>query len=438
MKKKDIKKAIDSKKKKKTLPPEKKTINKKKEQEKKKAIKKEKKNIKELTPVIENKTKEQEVMVEKQEKEETIEKIEVLPFKERMIKRLIKVAIFFGCAIFLIGLFYVLTEYKPKGKQNVTVEGEGYYSLNFDEPFTIMTWNIGYGALGDNADYFKENGKMVQTADRNRINRNLNNIRNRIDEIRPNIILLQEVDISSKRAKHVDEYSLFKHHLNNYSTAYATNYKVSYLLYPLTDTVGNVHSGIATLSKYTMESAERIQLPSSYIWPTSMVNYKRCMLVSYVPIKDSEKKLVLINVNLDTYKKEEKRVKQIKKLIQIMEKEKKKGNYVIVGGDFNQTFSNVNIKKYPIGDNVWKPGKLDISAFSEDWQLLMDTENPSRRSLDKPYESADKEKFQYYVVDGYIVSKNIEVQSIQTQNFEFESTNHNPVLMKISLKKESE
>lgn len=29
---------------------------------------------------------------------------------------------------------------------------------------SMMTWNIGYGALGDNADFFMDGGKMVNTA----------------------------------------------------------------------------------------------------------------------------------------------------------------------------------------------------------------------------------------------------------------------------------
>ena len=442
MKKKDIVNVVDPKKRKsKAQQEKKKTTSKKKEQEKKKTIKKEKKLEKQKKDNIKKETKQGIEKTEiKKEDKETVEEIEVeqLPLKKRIIKFIIKIGILFIGIIILITVFYALTEYKPEAKQAAVVEGEGYYTLNVEEPFTIMTWNIGYGALGDNADFFMDHGKMVQTADRNRINRNLYNIRARIDEVRPNIIFLQEVDISSTRAKHVDEYSLFKHHLNNYSTAYATNHKVLYLLYPLTNPIGNVHSGIATLSKYTIESANRIQLPSPYIWPISMVNFKRCALVSYVPIKDSDKKLVLMNVHLDAYTSDKHKEEQTKKLIKIMEQEKKKGNYVIVGGDFNQTFSNINIKKYPIGDNVWKPGKIDISMFNEEWQLLMDTETPSARSLDQPYENADKEKFQYYVIDGYIVSNNIEVQSIKTQDYEFTSTDHNPVLMKISLKKESE
>ena len=43
------------------------------------------------------------------------------------------------------------------------------------------------------------------------------------------------------------------------------------------------------------------------------------------------------------------------------------------------------------------------------------------------------EKFQYYIIDGFIVSNNIGVNSLATQDYQFKSSNHNPVLMNVTL-----
>ena len=64
----------------------------------------------------------------------------------------------------------------------------------------------------------------------------------------------------------------------------------------------------------------------------------------------------------------------------------------------------------------------------------MDTKTPSCRSLDKPLETLDTNKFQFYIIDGFIVSSNVEVTSLETKQMGFENTDHNPVVLKFKLK----
>ena len=123
-----------------------------------------------------------------------------------------------------------------------------------------------------------------------------------------------------------------------------------------------------------------------------------------------------------------------RKLMEIMEEEAENGNYVIAGGDFNQSFSNTDISAYPLQEGKWAPGSIDTADFSDGWQCAMDSTVPTCRSLDQPLEGADKSTFQYYVIDGFIVSSNIEIRSLKTQDLGFVYTDHNPVLMECALK----
>ena len=66
----------------------------------------------------------------------------------------------------------------------------------------------------------------------------------------------------------------------------------------------------------------------------------------------------------------------------------------------------------------------------------MDNSVPSCRSLDRPLSDApDKTPagFQYYVIDGFIVSDNIRVKSVETRDYGFKATDHNPVVMTFAL-----
>ena len=71
-----------------------------------------------------------------------------------------------------------------------------------------------------------------------------------------------------------------------------------------------------------------------------------------------------------------------------------------------------------------------------DWQFLMDASAPSCRSLRTPLEGADPDpsKFQYYLIDGFIVSGNLQADYLQTVDYGFVNTDHNPVMLQVTLR----
>ena len=59
---------------------------------------------------------------------------------------------------------------------------------------------------------------------------------------------------------------------------------------------------------------------------------------------------------------------------------------------------------------------------------------PSCRLLNQPYNPADAENTQYYVIDGFILSPNIELLQVEGVNLDFADSDHNPVLISVKLK----
>ncbi len=337
-------------------------------------------------------------------------------------------------AILAVGLFGVLcaTEYKPADREALTVESQSSRTLQIGKTLTLMTWNLGYGALGDNADFFMDGGKSVNTADLPRVLSNMAYIRGAVGDADPDILLLQETDRRSFRSHFVDQYAVFRDSMSGTVSAFANNLKVVFLPYPIPP-IGKVDSGIATFSRYSVTSAERVQLPVPFSWPVSMVNLKRCLLVSRLPVEGTDAELVLVNLHLEAYDDGEGKIEQTKMLVRLLEEEAAKGNYVIAGGDFNQIFSSEDKTPFRTRPGLWAPGEIDVSAFGEGWQFLMDEAVPTCRSLDQPYAGADRDSFQYYLIDGFIVSENIVVESLETRDCGFRASDHNPVLLRVTL-----
>ena len=330
--------------------------------------------------------------------------------------------------------FMSINEYKPADVEKLTAEGTAAETYKPGDQLTVMTWNIGYGALGDNADFFMDGGEMVKSATKERVEQNLNGIAEGIQMMEPDVVLLQEVDVNSSRSYKIDELQFLREKFKGYESSYAINYKAAFVPYPVPP-LGKIDAGLATFETSKASAIERVQLPISFSWPVSTVNLKRCLMLNHIPLKGTDKELVVCNLHLEAYDSGEGKIAQTKMLEELLTEEAAKGNYVIAAGDFNQIFSTADQEAYPLQEGTWHPGEIDVNSIDGDWSFLMDEKTPSCRSLDMPYADADHDNFQYYLIDGFIVSGNIGVDEFRTVDFDFENSDHNPVVLRCTLEK---
>lgn len=347
----------------------------------------------------------------------------------------LSLAIVILLVIFCIFLLIVsILEYKPKDIEiSETHISEDYDELKLDEKIRILTFNIGYAGLDETQDFFMDGGKSVMPDDKSIVENNLEKIIDIIGEINSDINFLQEVDVKSKRSYGIDEKS--KIAKLNKAYTFAPNFKTTYVPIPLRSPIGKVHSGIMTTSKFSLENNSRISLPVPFKWPVSMFNLKRCLLVSDV-YTESGKKLVLVNLHLEAYDDTGGREEQTKVLLKILHDEYEKGNYVIAGGDWNQLLvkedENIFRQKNP---ELWNPPTIDFKSLEIEsgWKLLSDLTLPTSRVNNQPYDEKSYNT-QHYIIDGFLVSPNIEVNYVKTYDKKFKYSDHNPVEIEVILK----
>jgi endonuclease/exonuclease/phosphatase family metal-dependent hydrolase len=141
-----------------------------------------------------------------------------------------------------------------------------------------------------------------------------------------------------------------------------------------------------------------------------------------------------VNLHLEAYDSGGGREAQTKALMEFLVREYEKGNYCIAGGDFNQTFPGFDENRFPLRKKEYfVPGILSPSLLNPRWRFAADLETPSARLLDKPY-SGRPEDTQFYIIDGFILSPNVELLSVQTIDLNFKYSDHNPVEIKVKLK----
>lgn len=355
-----------------------------------------------------------------------------------MLKKTLKILLAIIVVIAIAAIAFVLwlsvNEFKPGDVTDIEITNElntvGLTPVE-GQNVRIMSWNIGYAGLGKGSDFFMDGGSEVAAADASTVNSNLLGIYRTLytnEAHQADIYMLQEVDIDSSRTYGVNESS----YLSMFSTAHALNYSCPFVPFPLPP-IGKVNSGIQISTMFQVDSAERISLPCPFSWPVSAANLKRCMLVERIPVASSDKELVIINLHLEAYDDGEGKIAQTKQLTDFMLAEYEKGNFVIAGGDFNQIFPG-GLEAYPNEHkDLWEPGTIEADMLPDGWTLAYDLDTPSCRLLNQPYNPADTENTQYYVIDGFIVSPNVKLVSVKTQDEGFVYSDHNPVLLEVTL-----
>jgi len=332
----------------------------------------------------------------------------------------------------------MFNEYTPLPEKNLQIDGKAKLE-KVGKELTVLTWNLGYGGLGKDADFFMDGGVSSKPENIAVVNRNIKGILESLSSMESDIYLFQEVDINSGRSFKVSQYEILKNRLTYFEFYFAINFSVYFVPVPVLDPIGKVHSGMLTGSRFKTDKALRLSLPSVDSWPQKLFHLKRCMLVSRHKIKDHENDLVVINVHLSAYDDGMIRNRQMKRVLEYALKEDEKGNAVIVGGDWNQMFPGIKKDQFGIYTTDEKylswAQKIDENWTPKGWKWVFDENVPTVRNNESAYESG---KNFTTVIDGFLVSPGVKVMEVETFDLDFDFSDHNPVVMKVKLFEEKD
>ncbi|MCH2043989.1 MAG: endonuclease/exonuclease/phosphatase family protein [Saprospiraceae bacterium] len=310
---------------------------------------------------------------------------------------------------------------------------------------TFWNWNIGYCGLGkesnfffDNGGFFFSGGKMVRPSQK-LVEKNLKSVQRFIQEnTEADFYLLQEVDRNSKRSYFINQLEAIQGSLPKYNSSFAINFKCPRVPLPVCEpwnVMGKMNSGLATYAAYQADSVARHQFPGEYGWPDRIFHLDRCMAVHRYPTKQADgKELIVINTHNSAYdggvlKKQE--MTYFKKFVL---NEYEKGNYIIVGGDWNQcppeyAFDALAKTKGIATDSSYFPGNIAKDFLPEGWTWAYDNTVATNRKLQDTY----NDKTFVTLIDYYLVSPNVKVLEVKSKDLNFEASDHQPVFLRVEL-----
>lgn len=348
----------------------------------------------------------------------------------RLIKRHIKGIIV--TILSIVTLFFVfswIAEYRPEERETTLYDKIRPEYL--PDTITVVSWNIGYAGLGDNMDFFYDGGLRVRDS-RERTALNLQEIIRVLKNINADLILLQEVDMDSHRSYGIREVDSLQKAFPGHHLSFAYNYKVHWVPIPLKNPIGRVNSGVVTLSRIGPFKTERIQYPSAFSFPVRLFNLKRCMLSSYF-LTASGDTLIVNNTHNTAYDAGGMRDTEMNFLAQELKSSQTPHTQALTGGDWNQYPPGYTPSTEELSNEYFIPQKVDETLFGEKFRFAFDAQTPSLRYLDHVWASTDTPRPCTTLTDFFLLASSIKILSVETLPLEFKWSDHNPVLLKITI-----
>lgn len=282
---------------------------------------------------------------------------------------------------------------------------------------SVTTWNVGYGALGAGADFIADGGTSMRALDAETIALAAEEIGQMAGAFGSQFILLQELANGGALTRGIPVQDVIENNLGVYSTTYWQDLGVSEPL--------RTSHGMGVYGRNLIANVRSEELPQEpgYFF----LNVKRyyAAMVSEVPISGSDRSWILINIHLSAFDKDAGvRRAQIAAVFELAQAEFAKGNYVVIGGDWNMKISASDFPHTTSDENLFWVFDFPNEMLPNGWRFATDDDTPTVRTLHKPYVAGENFTM---IIDGFAYSPNVALRRVSTQDLGFERSDHHPV-----------
>jgi endonuclease/exonuclease/phosphatase family metal-dependent hydrolase len=197
----------------------------------------------------------------------------------------------------------------------------------------VVTWNIRFGIA--RFPFFGDSCGDDVILDDATIENNMASIADSLNAIDADIVLLQEVDVSSKRTGYMDQVQYLLDNTNLNYGCYASMWKADFIF---SDGIGKVDAGNAILSKYKLTDAERIQLRLRTD-QDELIQYfylRRNIVKAKIPaLTQGDKDFYAVDIHATAFATDDTKQRHIDKYVETLAEIHSSGDYFVTGGDLN-------------------------------------------------------------------------------------------------------
>lgn len=315
--------------------------------------------------------------------------------------------------------------YRPAATTEVVPEPGSVESAPATDSLHILSWNIGYASLGAESDFRADGGRSLRAPSRAAVEKNVTAIGEYFRFERPDVVLAQELARASLLTYGVDVLNSVRGKLKESQFAFAPTVQVAGL-----PGLGGLVVGSGVLSRVGIARSTRHELPSRKLRIGVTLQHFN-VLETRIPIAGRTAEWVIFNVHLSAFDDGSLRRQQLAEVLRLIEAEYAAGNYVITGGDWNMRLA---LTEFPYTTS--EKAKFWVRDFPmgetpAGWRWAVDASAPTCRTLEQPYRAGVNYTC---VIDGFLVSPNVEVEHVETVDLHFVHSDHNPVRLAVRAK----
>jgi endonuclease/exonuclease/phosphatase family metal-dependent hydrolase len=195
----------------------------------------------------------------------------------------------------------------------------------------IMNWNLKFA--GGRIDFWFDCYGDRVLMERDEVLENLEALAEKIRLVDPDVLMVQEIDIDSKRGAYIDQVQWILDHTDLNYAVYASQWRADFIP---NQGLGRMDMGNATFSKYPLSQATRIGLMQSESQDAlTRYFYLKRNIVTAVTTIPGFGSLHLVNIHADAYSQDGTKRAHIDRFKEEIDALDAQGRLVVAGGDLN-------------------------------------------------------------------------------------------------------
>lgn len=259
----------------------------------------------------------------------------------------------------------------------------------------VMTWNIKFG--GGRIDFFFDcfGDRVLMSHDE--VTRSLQGLARKIRQVDPDILLLQEVDVRSKRGAFVDQLQWLLDHTALSYGAYASQWRADFVP---SDGLGAMDDGNAILSRWPLAEATRIALPlrEDQDALTAYFYLRRNLLTAKLELPGGPR-VGIVATHSEAYSKDGTKLRHIQRLHDQIQQMAESTDIVIAGGDLN-SIPPGSVKRKDFPDSVCTDADFVADDFTDEEHWLDPLYEDFSSAIPLADYQADNAPYFSHTVDG--------------------------------------
>ena len=240
---------------------------------------------------------------------------------------------------------YLFLTYDRIGDVELEVtQNSNIAQIQIGTEYSAVSYNIGFGAYSQDYTFFLDTGYgndgnptcgyWSKARSKEAVEFNTNGAISAVASLNPDFVTFQEVDTNSTRSYQINQDGLIENAFPAYSKTHAVNFHSAFLPYPLYDMHGSVNAGLTTLSRFQIQDAHRHSYTVSD-GVSKFFDLDRCFSSQRIHVSNG-KDLYIVNFHMSAYDEGGTiRTQQVAEMNAFLNECGNRGDYVIVGGDFN-------------------------------------------------------------------------------------------------------